>query len=240
MRLSQTCLCLLVVGGCAPAPQPTSQEPPSSSAAPEPSATHGTPSSTAAASLSSVTDDYDAEGAARAKDILNGLLAYHDKISDTPPPPIPPGDLSDMPSMFGWETGELRDVAFVVQPATASERDCVMPDTIGGMRCRYATKSKENAPPPKPDDTLHYFNNELGLAAVLAGGLWTLELPKKRLAEHPDTPVGLTCKVRVVGRAMAGYRLRRHQNYEWTPGPYEVGRFESCALWTPPPPAAAP
>jgi len=138
----------------------------------------------------------------------------------------------------GWTNGSVHDVAFVVHPKRAGERHCILPVTIDGLGCLYKNETDSNSPAPTGAKLLSYYPNELALMPLLAAGLWSLPVPKERLERYPNRIVGFRCKLRIVGRAMTGYRPRDAHNFEYSPGPYEVGRFESCELWEPTPPKA--
>lgn len=150
------------------------------------------------------------------------------------PFPIGPGIIDDPEGMYGWKVGQLVDVRFVVSPKLAKQRACILPDAIDGLRCAH-TSAKEpfaDAPPHTSEKLLQVYETPDG-RIFLGAGLWTLPLSKARLDRHPETPIFLSCKLRVSGRGMIGYRFRDAHHWQYSPGPYDAGRFESCALSSP-------
>ena len=224
---------LMVLAGCGgPTPAPVAKPPASPSATPTaaPSATTAAVAPATPAPSAANDDEWSAKDAAAAREILDAELRYFEKLPAAGPMPIGPGDMSSEEGMFGWKNGQLVEITVAVHPARASERDCILPDVVDGLRCRLKTAEEPFAKPIPADKELHYFPNEIANVPVLAAGLWSLPLPKARLDKHPDVAVSMRCKLRVVGRAMMGYHPRRALNFEYSPGPYEIGRFESCKL----------
>lgn len=194
------------------------------------------PDATPTLGAKTTQDPYPREHSERAAAWIAAQNEYESKRPQQPLQAIPPTDMSDSPSMFGFENGSVLEIGILLVPSKLEEQSCLLPGVVKGLQCKWKELGVLNAPAPAPQSTLHYVEDRLEAnVGVVAAGLASLEIVKQRLQHHPDVAVGLRCKVRVVGRAMLGYKNREAHPTSWTPGPFELGTFESCEFWQPPP-----